>query len=185
MQGGMTVSDEANRKEEASGKDPYPYALGRPVKKSKSFLIIAGSALGFCAFLVGLICLIVHRERAYYANQNNYIRVEGQIGSFAEYENAELYLRIDHESTQDPVYKDHLYGGYRIEGPSFALVKRRGLLRSLREGASVEYLVAPAIFGDGYRPPIVAITVDGTEYLSFEEGYENLRQWLRNWRNVL
>ena len=44
----------------------------------------------------------------------------------------------------------------------------------------VSFMTAPRYFGDGYIMPIVEISVDGEELLSFEEGYENLLEWLAN-----
>ena len=171
----------ANRKEEAFGTDPYPRG-GRPVKNKKlrRLLAVVGTALGIAAFLVGAICLKVSKERAYYADPENYVRAAGRIEAFGESEAQKDWLGLGiRESPPGSGYLE-----YRIDGPSFALVKQRGLIENLYEGAYVEYTVAPAIFGDDYSPPIVAIAVDGTEYLSFEEGYENLRLWLLDWKHV-
>ena len=59
------------------------------------------------------------------------------------------------------------------------IVLQRGILQKVQLGTTVSFMTAPHYFGDGYIMPIVEISVDGEELLSFEEGYENLLEWLR------
>ena len=53
-------------------------------------------------------------------------------------------------------------------------------MQKVQLGTTVSFMTAPRYFGDGYIMPIVEISVDGEELLSFEEGYENLLKWLSN-----
>ena len=59
------------------------------------------------------------------------------------------------------------------------MVLRNGILDKLETGDEITFVAAPEYFGDGYVVPIVAITVDGEELLSFDEGYENLMETYR------
>ena len=56
----------------------------------------------------------------------------------------------------------------------------KGYPAEIQLGTTVSFMTAPRYFGDGYIMPIVEISVDGEELLSFEEGYENLLEWLAN-----
>ena len=70
--------------------------------------------------------------------------------------------------------------GFKLVGANREIVLQRDILQKIQLGTMVSFMTAPHYFGDGYIMPIVEISVDGEELLSFEEGYENLLKWLPN-----
>ena len=85
-------------------------------------------------------------------------------------DNIELYIFFN-----DPdVSKE--FGDYQfvVKGKSMEFITEKGIKDKIKVGSVVEFTAAPGIFGDGYAIPLVAITVDGDELLTFDEGYENL-----------
>ena len=50
----------------------------------------------------------------------------------------------------------------------------RGVLEKIETGSEITYTSATRYFGNGYYMPMVALSVDGEELLSFDEGYKNL-----------
>ncbi len=58
-------------------------------------------------------------------------------------------------------------------------MQSHGIDEKLKIGNSIEFVTAPKYFGDGYVMPIVAISVDGEALLSFDEGFENFQDWLK------
>ena len=60
------------------------------------------------------------------------------------------------------------------QGESFQNVIDNGGEEYLKLGTRVTFVSAPRYFGDGYDVPIVALSIDGKELLSFEEGHKNL-----------
>ena len=93
---------------------------------------------------------------------------------------------------KDAPERDHLVFGFSELSPSMddvsfnfvganrEIVLQRGILQKVQLGTTVSFMTAPRYFGDGYIMPIVEISVYGEELLSFEEGYENLLEWLAN-----
>ena len=69
---------------------------------------------------------------------------------------------------------------FNFVGANREIVLQRGILQKVQLGTTVSFMTAPRYFGDSYIMPIVEISVDGEELLSFEEGYENLLEWLAN-----
>ena len=69
---------------------------------------------------------------------------------------------------------------FKLVGANREIVLQRGILQKIQLGTTVSFMTAPRYFGDGYIMPSVEISVDGEELLSFEEGYENLLEWLAN-----
>ena len=58
------------------------------------------------------------------------------------------------------------------------IVQNNGIEQKINVGDRVEFVSAPRYFGDGYVMPIVQISVDGEELLSFDTGFVNLNDWL-------
>lgn len=110
----------------------------------------------------------------YYTNKNNYVSATGTIHHirFAD-ETYELYLGI---SEQTPKFDDT---NFVVSGQNMNIVQEHGIENKLQIGDKVSFVAAPKYWGDGYAIPIVEITLDGETLLTFEEGYENLLEWLR------
>jgi hypothetical protein len=127
-----------------------------------------------CSFLL-CSCSVSNRVLIrYYSEKSNYVTASGVVSHI-----------------KDAPERDHLVFGFSELSPSMddvsfnfvganrEIVLQRGILQKVQLGTTVSFMTAPHYFGDGYIMPIVEISVDGEELLSFEEGYENLLEWLR------
>ena len=106
--------------------------------------------------------------KGYYLQKDHYIEATGTIIHIKYNENQdELYLGF---SDLEPTFDDV---DFKIVGDNLSVVQQNGIDEKIELGTSVEFITAPRYFGDGYVMPIVGLTVDGEELLSFDEGYEN------------
>ena len=67
---------------------------------------------------------------------------------------------------------------FKIVGENLLIVRQNGIDEKLEIGDQVTFVTAPRYFGDGYVMPIVEITVNEEELLSFEDGFANFLKWL-------
>ena len=111
----------------------------------------------------------------YYSEKSNYVTASGAVDHIQDDPELDgLYLGFSELSpTMDDV-------SFKLVGANREIVLQRGILQKIQLGTTVSFMTAPRYFGDGYIMPIVEISVDGEELLSFEEGYENLLKWLPN-----
>lgn len=128
----------------------------------------------FCTLLIVAISIISLSSCGlvkidYYSNKENYIVVTGEVS------------RIFFDENQSTVYLNfsELNVSFQIVGKNALIVMERGILDRIKVGDSIEFITAPRYFGNGYSVPIVSITVGDEELLSFEEGYENYLEWLK------
>ncbi len=110
----------------------------------------------------------------YYSEKSNYVTASGVVFHIKDApERDELVFGFsDLSPSMDDV-------GFKLVGANREIVLQRDILQKIQLGTMVSFMTAPHYFGDGYIMPIVEISVDGEELLSFEEGYENLLEWLR------
>ncbi len=129
--------------------------------------------------IVSVLCMVIalagcdkSEKQEYYKDKSNYITVNGTVESVYSYNNEALLISFS--------YLDHKFSAscFQICGKNLPIVQEKGIDYKLKAGDSVVFTTAPGFFGDGYIMPIVAITVDGEELLSFDEGYENLLDWI-------
>lgn len=134
--------------------------------------------------ILSFLCIVVllcgcgrsEKLKNYYKEKSNYVTVSGTVKSIYHYEKESLYesLVISFDNLDDK-FSDNTFEICRKNLP---VVQEKGIEDKLKIGDSVVFTTAPGFFGDGYIMPIVAITVDGEEFLSFDEGYENFLEWL-------
>ena len=127
------------------------------------FLIIAVFVL-----IVSLIIdYLKSVEKRYYFDKNNYITEDAVVENIIYEEDYLLFVLSGiNEAYQGSVFI--------IEGESLDVLLERGILEKIETGSEITYTSAPRYFGDGSVMPIVAVSVNGVELLSFEEGYKNL-----------
>ena len=126
-----------------------------------------------------LICLIGLSScntslflKVYYADTSNYIQASGVV-DYIKYSEKGDCLSIGF-SDLEPSFEDI---GFTIEGKNVDIVKSKDIDKKLKLGDRVEFMTAPYYYGDGYVYPIVSITIDGEELLSFDEGFKNWNEW--------
>ena len=109
----------------------------------------------------------------YYSQKENYISVTGIVSNINYNEDGTaLYIDISESS---PVLDDTCF---KIVGKNLAIVKTKKIDDKLKTGEQISFITAPKYFGDGYVMPMVAISINGESLLDFEEGYNNLMDWL-------
>ena len=115
-----------------------------------------------------------YQKVSYYSDKENYVNAVGTVTHIAYNEDTNvLYLEF---SDLEPRFADNYF---KIVGINVDLVYIRGIDEKIEIGDTINFIAAPRYFGDGYIMPIVGLTVDGEELLGFDEGYENLLDWLK------
>ena len=141
--------------------------------EKRTFFLVIGLVILFLAtpFLMMLLQEIIYEaeEEKYYKNVDNFMTEEAVVKNIIyNKEDKRLVLWLDE------IHEDYQTGGFIIKGKNLNLVLERGILEKLEIGDEITFTSAPKYFGDGYMMPIVAISVNGEELLSFEEGHKNL-----------
>lgn len=114
-----------------------------------------------------------YKMKEYYSEKNNYVKAIGTVDHIM-YNEDESRLCLGFSDLEPRFDDDSFY----IAGESLNIVRRKGIDKKLKIGDKVEFISAPRYFGDGYIMPIVGISVNGEELLSFEDGYDSLLKWL-------
>ena len=113
------------------------------------------------------------RKIKYYSQKENYISVTGTVSTITyNQDSTALYIDLCELS---PVLDDTCF---KIVGKNLEIVQTNKIDDKLKIGEQITFITAPKYFGDGYVMPIVAISINGENLLNFEEGYENLLDWL-------
>ena len=127
-------------------------------------------------FLLLLLCLAgcsSAEERAYYADESNYITAVGTVSHIQYTEDGEeLYLGLS------GLGKEFADVNFCIVDDGLTAAQRRGIDGKLQIGDEVTFISAPRYFGDGYVMPIAALAVHGETLVEFSEGFESIRQRL-------
>ncbi len=127
-----------------------------------------------------LLCLLVfstscaaEKMKDYYSRKSNYVNATGVVTHISYNEDGSaLYLGF---SDLNPQFDDN---SFKIVGDNLSIVQQNGIDGKLEIGDQVDFITAARYFGDGYVMPIVELTINGEELLSFEEGVSNLLKWL-------
>ena len=127
-----------------------------------------------CLTVILLCCSCNSLEKIkYYSQKENYISVNGTVSHIKYNEDSTaLYIGF---SELSPALDDT---SFKIVGYNLEIVRTNKVDDKLKIGEQVTFITAPKYFGDGYVMPIVAISINGESLLEFEEGYENLLDWL-------
>ena len=140
-------------------------------KNFLSRLIITITTLGI--MLVLFCSCNSSRKNEYYSQKENYISVTGTVSSI-KYNEESTALYIDF-SELSPTLDDTCF---KIVGKNLETVKSNRIDDKIKIGEQLTFITAPMYFGDGYVMPIVAVSINGEVLLDFEEGYENLLDWI-------
>ncbi len=127
-----------------------------------------------------LLCLLVcltsctaGKTKNYYSQKSNYVNATGIVTHISYNEDrSALYLGF---SDLNPQFDDN---SFKIVGDNLPIVQHNGIDEKIKIGDQVHFITAAKYFGDGYVMPIVEISVNEEELLSFDEGFANLLKWL-------
>lgn len=129
---------------------------------------IRGCTLCLLALLLLTGCQ-ARREKAYYADKDNYITDTATVENVLyEEETESLYFWLS------DIREEYSDTTFVVRGESVSLLLKKGDPKEELPGCVITYVSAPEYFGDGYCMPLVSLSVAGEEWLAFEEGYENL-----------
>jgi len=132
-----------------------------------AFLLIVGLVLGVMLLLYWWDFSWTVREYNYYKDPTQFVEVTAEV-DYIHWSSNYLVLGM----TDIP--EGFSERTFKIEGDAYDAVLETGLKEQLARGQTVTFMAAPRYFGDGYVMPIVEISVDGVEYLSFNEGHPYL-----------
>ena len=111
------------------------------------------------------------KQKIYYQDKDNYINVSGTVIVIGIYDEKEIVFELSE------IDKD-------LDGPNFKIIgdlAYEGINDNcfgLSEGQDVTVTIAPRYFGDGYAYPVVGLKINNDEKITFEDGYNNLLEWL-------
>ena len=153
------------------------------VAQRKGMIINMGKRiLGFkkATLAISLLCLLVfstactaQKMKEYYSEKSNYVNATGIVTHISYNEDkSALYLGF---SDLNPQFDDN---SFKIVGDNLPIVLQNGIDQKIEIGDQVDFITAARYFGDGYVMPIVEISINEEELLSFEEGFANLLKWL-------
>jgi len=135
-------------------------------------------AIIFIAFFILNIPLIylgasdfiytVH-EKEYYSDSSNFITDNAIVDNII-YNKQDNYIVL-WLSEIDESYQDN---NFIVRAENAGILSENGFHKKVKTGDKITYISEPGYFGDGYMMPIVSISVNGEELLSFSEGYKNL-----------
>lgn len=109
----------------------------------------------------------------YYSLKANYVDAVGTVESISYNEDyASIYFNFTDIA---PSFDNTCF---KIVGQNVKIVLEKDIYAKIQIGDQVQFVTAPRHFGDGYIMPIVSISVEGEELLTFEDGYRNLLKWL-------
>lgn len=110
----------------------------------------------------------------YYCDDNNYVELTGVVVEKQYYRDEPTnVLSIRVTSSNNDFY---MYGS---DTGSFCLYFP-GLLDKLCEGDTIIFTSAPRVFYDGQKYPIVSLSKDEQELLSFTDGKSNYIEWIKS-----
>lgn len=148
---------------------------------AKYIVIIMGSiAIFICMLLLFFVLGIsgcLHavdtayeaQEKVYYSNAAYFITSTG-IVEYMSIDEDDEYIGFALDEI-DERYEDVRFA---IRDENYDIAIKNSISKKIAVGDEIQFTSAPGYFGDGYIMPIVALSVDGEELLSFEEGYKNL-----------
>ena len=130
--------------------------------------------------LLCLLCLLIFltsctagKMKDYYAQKSNYVNATGIVTHVSYNEDrSALYFGF---SDLNPQFDDN---SFKIVGDNLSIVQQNGIDEKIEIGDQVNFITAARYFGDGYVMPIVEISVNEEELLSFEDGFSNLLKWI-------
>ena len=132
-----------------------------------AFLLIAGLVLGVMLLLYSWDFSWTVREYNYYKDPTQFVELTAEV-DYIHWDTNRLTIGM----TDIP--EGFSERTFKIEGEAYDAVLESGLKEQLTLGQRITFMSAPRYFGNGYVMPIVEISVDGVEYLSFEDGYPYL-----------
>ena len=140
------------------------------LRSRKSIVFILALCL---AFLLSSCFSYTMKKKVYYSQEDNYVNAMGTV--------TRIYYNDDYTALSF-VFTELTprFDGptFKIVGDNLSIVEDRGINQKIKVGDRVEFITAPEYFGDGYVMPIVAISINGEELLTFDEGFPNLLKWL-------
>ena len=132
----------------------------------KKLIAILCTALAVMTLLTGCWHL---REKEYYADASHFITDTATVEHIAyDQDSGRLILWLTDISE---VYSS---SDFVVSKDSAALLMKNGVLDKVAVGDTITFISAPGCYSNGYEFPVVGLTVDGEELLSFDTGYKNL-----------
>ena len=125
-----------------------------------------------CLLVVSTSC-IAQKMKEYYSEKSNYVNATGIVTHISYNEDkSAVYLGF---SDLNPQFDDN---SFKIVGDNLPIVLQNGIEQKIEIGDQVDFITVAKYFGDGYVMPVVEISINEEELMSFEEGVANLLEWL-------
>lgn len=116
------------------------------------------------------------KEIKYYADEDNYVVGSGIVDAVELVpESNNLYISIREEDASKCGFA---VSTFRIIGENVDAMWPENILEHIHVGDEIMFITAPRVIGDGWSPPIVALEINGEQYLEYAVGFANWQDWL-------
>lgn len=110
------------------------------------------------------------QEAVHYMNMNNFKTKEIKVQDIDYYGNDRIIFELP-GLDEDELPSEYCF---QITGKSVDILIGNGIRKKVSEGTIIECTYAQIYLGGGYPRPIVGVSVEGEELLSFKQGYTYL-----------
>lgn len=168
-------------------KQNSPAPARFPVKKIILWSVILLLVMGLLSTCNGGFNLVMYNHLK---NPEHYVTATATVTEIGRNRSGEPYLKCVFD---DPSVAGNFRGSGLSDGDdpanysfalllpteSYDLLTERGFFELFAAGNSITVTASPFIYMDGEFFYIAAITLDGTEYLAFDEGLTNIKRMMR------
>lgn len=116
------------------------------------------------------------KEIKYFADETNYVVGSGIVEQITYYQDSNnLYISIREEDASKCGFA---VSTFRIIGENVDAMWPENILEHIHIGDEILFITAPKVIGDSWSPPIVALEINGEQYLEYAVGFANWQDWL-------
>ena len=116
------------------------------------------------------------KEMKYFADETNYVVGSGIVEQISYYQDSNnLYISIREEDASKCGFA---VSTFRIIGENVDAMWPENIMEHIHIGDEIVFITAPRVIGDGWSPPIVALEINGEQYLEYAVGFANWQAWL-------
>lgn len=153
------------------------------MKKGILITVIIIAAFVFVDLLIismtAFLSYTPHRQRnemiEYYSNDENYITVVGKVTEVIKVEEGALYVTVNEKENDESLFLE-------VQPEFEEILYQNGLYFEANNEVYYSFVIAPRIWWDGWKEPIVAVySEDGSmTYLDYETGKSFYVEYMRS-----
>ena len=151
---------------------PRPF----PVKKVIFWSVILLLVMGLLTTCNGGFNAIMYK---YLKNPEHYVTCTATVTEVGRNRSGEYYMKCDFAQPDSTKYRLPDQATLYVPEENYELLAERRFFMNFSEGDTITVTASNLIYMDGEFFYIAALTHNGTEYLSFDEGLQNIKRMMR------